>query len=200
MKKLFFISFLLIINTSFNIPIDKKLKLKKIKNVDFNFKIRPPLNYLDSLIKFIKKHEGKRLNPYYCVGGFKTVGYGHILKKRDKNLKFPLTDYQADSLLIADIMGAKKYVIANTPKIKDPKKFWFAVHFTFCKGIGNFNKSTIKKKLINNYSLKCISNDLKTWCYYNNKGERIRSQWSYKIRLGEINFLKTGSFGNMTLN
>jgi GH24 family phage-related lysozyme (muramidase) len=169
----------------------KVLKVREVQRVD----------YLDSLIKFIPIHEGTRYNPYYCVGGYKTVGCGHVLTKKDKHLKFPLSQEQVDSLVLSDILNAKRCLEANLPDEFKPndKTFWLLVHFVFCKGIGNFNKSAFKRKILRGASLKEIEDDLKSRCFYTNPitKEKVRSEWSYKIRLGEINFLKTGSFGNM---
>ena len=35
----------------------------------------------DSVLEFIRKHEGLRLNPYRCPANKLTIGYGHVIQK-----------------------------------------------------------------------------------------------------------------------
>ena len=89
----------------------------------------------ESMIAVIKKFEGLRLKAYKCPAGVFTIGYGHT-----------------------------ENVFANSELRKDLKKFEQAVNdmdlpllqcefdalvsFVFNVGIGNFNKSTLKKLLL----------------------------------------------------
>lgn len=109
-------------------------------------------NCYDSLylktISFIKMHEGFR-SCEYIIEGKSTIGYGHLIKKGESfNC---LTKKQADSLLIKDLNSsinlAKKYI-----KTKGSRLLSIS-HFIYCKGIGNFLKSSIYFKIINNIEL-----------------------------------------------
>jgi lysozyme len=55
----------------------------------------------ESLEDQIKRHEGKRLNPYVCSAGKLTIGYGRNLEDRG------ITDDEALLMLHNDIMSAR---------------------------------------------------------------------------------------------
>ena len=49
----------------------------------------------DSLISRIKNREGLRLEPYNCAGGYRTIGYGHLITEKDSTLIGGITEKQA---------------------------------------------------------------------------------------------------------
>lgn len=56
-------------------------------------------------IRIIKNFEGCRLTPYLCPASKWTVGWGHVLSDVEhKTWKFPLTQEQADALLVKDLV------------------------------------------------------------------------------------------------
>ena len=66
-------------------------------------------------------------------------------------------------------------------------KKWVLYHFIFCKGIGNFNRSTLKTVLLKD---SLVEVELKKWCYYKSNGVKIMSINSYNTRLKEIELWK----------
>jgi GH24 family phage-related lysozyme (muramidase) len=156
-----------------------------------------PINYFDTLMYHIPKHEGLSLKKYSCSAGHTTIGYGHVITQKD-NLPFVITKKQADSLLFRDILKAKKYLDANISNTLQsnlsPNQYWTLVHFIFCKGIGNFNKSRLKKELEGNFIEANVKEELLRWCYYKNPdtGKLIYSKWSESIRLNEISLWYNG--------
>ncbi len=138
-------------------------------------------NY-EETINFIKKHEGFRALPYHCAAGVLTVGYGHAIKKGER-FNHSISEFQADSLLRADYKIALKAVTRNT-NLDGSKKLAIA-HFIFAVGIGNFNRSSLKKSIIQG---KPIDNIILKWSYYNTPGgKRIKSKVAYKLREWELN-------------
>jgi GH24 family phage-related lysozyme (muramidase) len=133
-------------------------------------------------INFIKKHEGfAGGKAYYDAAGIKTIGYGHVIRAGEK---FPerITKKQAEDLLKKDFDKAVRAAERET-NVKGYKKIVVA-HFIYAKGIGNFLKSTFRKKVLNN---EPVGEELKKWCYYRNSdGKPVRSEYIYKIRLWEI--------------
>lgn len=132
-------------------------------------------------IEYIKKHEGFIAYPYYDVAGIKTIGYGHVITDSDS---FPDTISRAfaEKILIKDFNMAIKSIERETD-LKGNKKLAMA-HFVFMMGIGNFLKSRLPKLIKNG---KPINTELENWCYYRNpNGKMIRSDYSYRIRLWEI--------------
>jgi lysozyme len=132
----------------------------------------------------IKEHEGLVLNEYLCPANVKTIGYGNTSSKLKR-----ITKQQADSLLDSDIEKAEKYLLAYMPKNNKMtvKQKYVAIHFIFCFGIGNFNKSGLKKQLIKGGN---INEELKKWVYYRRNGEIIKSKNLEKIAMQNITFLE----------
>lgn len=138
-------------------------------------------NY-ENVIDFIKSHEGFNNGRIYIdAAGIPTIGYGHVILPAD-TFRYQITEKQADSLLRADFEIAVKAIERNT-NLKDNKKLAMS-HFVFAKGIGNFNRSTLKKLIM---AGKSIDNEIKKWCYYTTpKGRKVRSKYSLKIREWEL--------------
>ena len=72
-------------------PLSQKNKtcglFKKILTINRQYGFYPPpnLNKHTALKERIKKNEGFRLKPYKDQLGFKTIGYGHLIKKKKKH-------------------------------------------------------------------------------------------------------------------
>lgn len=164
----------------------KEKKGKKIIPIrNQQFKIRPVFNWdkeYEKTLLYIKDHEGfAKGKAYTCPGGHRTIGYGHIILKNEHFTE--ISKQQADSILRVDFNKALYALDANI-KLKGSKRLAMA-HFVFAKGIGSFNRSTLKKKILNN---EPIDNEIKKWCYYtNSKGEKIKSQHAFNIRTWELN-------------
>ena len=83
----------------------------------------------ENMIAIIKKFEGLRLKAYKCPAGVYTIGYGHT-----ENV---CADSEISELMADQILR------------KDLQKFEQAINdLEFNVGIGNFNKSTLKKLLL----------------------------------------------------
>ncbi len=160
-----------------------EVKEKKINHAESNYisKYQFEKGYKEA-IEFIKSHEGfAGGKAYYDAGGIKTIGYGHVIKPGE-HFSDRITKKQADILLRKDFDKAVRAAERET-NVKGYKKIVVA-HFIYAKGIGNFLKSTFRKKVLEN---KPVDEELKKWCYYrNNKGIPVRSEYIYKIRLWEI--------------
>jgi lysozyme len=162
----------------------EEAKGKKLSELNLDELTTDPLtewniNY-ERTIEYIKEHEGfAGGKPYICPGGYRTIGYGHIILEHENFTQ--LSEYQADSLLRADFDKAL-YLVEKTVEVKGSKKLAIA-HFVFTRGIGTFIKSPLKAMVENNED---ISEEIVKWCYYRNiKGERVRSQHAYNIRKWE---------------
>ena len=160
-------------------------KEKRLVEVDHSrIKLRKVFNWneeYEKTIAFIKQHEGFADGKIYvCAAGYKTIGYGHKLKSGENFTQ--ITEEQADSLLRVDFNKALKALDRNI-KLSGPQRLAMA-HFVYAKGIGSFNRSTIKKKILNN---EPIDNEIVKWCYYTNKkGEKVKSNYLLKIRKWEL--------------
>lgn len=136
----------------------------------------------DEALKFIKDHEGFNGGKIYTdVAGIQTVGYGHVILPKD-TFTTTVSKELAERILREDFEKAIKAAERETD-LQGYKKIAIA-HFIFAKGVGNFNKSSLKKMI---KAQKNINEELKKWCYYRGrKGKMVKSAYSYNIRLWEI--------------
>jgi len=102
---------------------------------------------MDILLDIIKKYEGCRLKAYRCPAGVWTIGYGHTGRNITENTK-PITQAQADTYLEDDAAYAIQAAIAYSPILsKYPTKRQAIADFIVNLGIGNYIKSTLKKRV-----------------------------------------------------
>lgn len=103
------------------------------------------------VINFIKAHEGWNNGySYTCQAGYKTIGYGHVVKSNESFIE-PLNQFQADSLLLSDFEKSKKSAKRNFPKLKG-NRLLAVSHLIYCKGIG----TVLKKELVKNNQLDTV--------------------------------------------
>ena len=97
-------------------------------------------------VNLIKSFEGFSSVPYNDGVGVMTIGYGHVLRKKDKHLK-KITEEQAVEILKEDVSIAVKNV-NNLVKVDiTQNQFDALVSFAFNVGVGNLKNSTLLKKL-----------------------------------------------------
>lgn len=95
-------------------------------------------------LELIKQFEGLRLEAYLCPAGVWTIGYGHTAGVSAGDI---ITSEQADSYLRQDLAGAEKAVNHAVSVAINQNQFDALVSFTFNLGAGNFQKSTLLKKM-----------------------------------------------------
>lgn len=116
-------------------------------------------------IEFIKRHEGLRLNAYKCTSGKPTIGYGHT-----KGVKIgqTITKEEAERLLREDLIVAENEINRHNLNLNQ-NQFDALVSFVFNVGIGNFQTSTLLKKIKLDPNNKSIENEFKRWIYSGGK-------------------------------
>lgn len=95
----------------------------------------------ETLVTFLKKMEGCKLQAYKDAVGVWTIGYGHTkgVKQGDRITQFQAEQFLRDDLrLFEDAAGKVRNV--NTQG-----RFDAVVDFMYNCGVGNFNSSTLKK-------------------------------------------------------
>ncbi|SEQ96845.1 Phage-related lysozyme (muramidase), GH24 family [Nitrosomonas sp. Nm51] len=104
-------------------------------------------------IELTKISEGFRSELYNDAAGFCTIGYGHLIKKapcdgtEKQEFIFGITEQQGEALLIEDMDWAKYSVMKAVTVELTPGQYAALVDFVFNVGSGNFNRSTLLKKL-----------------------------------------------------
>ena len=130
--------------------------------------------------KLIQGFEGYRSEAYLCPAGVWTIGYGHTAGVKEGDT---CTREQADIFLQEDLKWAEDTVNAQNLKLGQ-YQFDALVSFVYNVGSGNFNNSTLLKKLKNSTAATSdLENEWKKWKYANKqvlKGlvRRRAAEWS----------------------
>ncbi len=119
-------------------------------------------------IELIKQHEGCRLRAYKCPAGVWTVGYGST---RGVNQWTGITRQEAEVRLREDLRTAERTV--EKVRYLQPRlaqcQFDALVSFVFNVGSGNFEKSTLRKKVLANPADRSIRDEFLKWIHANGK-------------------------------
>jgi len=112
-------------------------------------------------INLIKRFEGCRLKAYKCPAGVWTIGYGTIRYPDGKPVKEgeEISLYRAESLLTYDVNKFALQIKVNV----NQNQFDALVSFCYNLGIGAFNSSTLKKKVIANPGDLSIREEFMKW-------------------------------------
>jgi len=114
-------------------------------------------------IDLIKSYESFSPNLYICPAGFKTIGYGHVVKRNEK-FNHPITHAMALELLMNDILIAKISVINNIKVALNKYQLGALVSFTFNVGGGALQRSTLRQK-INYHDHDQVPEELMKWVF-----------------------------------
>lgn len=110
-------------------------------------------------IELIKRHEGFRARAYRCPAGILTIGYGHTGGVKSGDV---ITEAQGEAYLRADLATAERAV--NAAKVPlSQNQFDALISFTFNVGVGNFNRSTLLRKIRVNANDPTIANEFRKW-------------------------------------
>ena len=116
-------------------------------------------------VKLIQDFEGLELKAYKCPAGVWTIGYGHTKGVKQGDV---ITPAQATAYLQADLADAEKAVNSQNLKINQ-NQYDALVSFTFNVGTGNFQKSTLLKKVKINPDDTSIRSEFAKWKYGSGK-------------------------------
>lgn len=136
----------------------------------------------DYAFERIKEFEGLRLESYKCAGGKWTIGYGHTRGVREGQ---KIDKETANKLLQEDVEYFEKF-LAKEPYAEDiTQSQWDAlVSFIFNLGFGNFEGSTLRKKILRDIDDPTIPNEFRRWVYSKSKvlpGLVKRREWEAQM-------------------
>lgn len=131
------------------------------------------------LIEKIKEFEGFKGVAYKAMPTEKylTIGYGHYGSNVKKGMK--ITKDAATELLKKDLAPIERY-LSGMEGIDNQYKFDACVDFCFNLGMGNFNGSTLWKKIKAHASDEEIKKEFMRWVYGGGKklpGLVKRREW-----------------------
>jgi lysozyme len=114
-------------------------------------------------LELVKKSEGLRLEKYQDVAGKWTIGYGHLIKKRE-TFDGPITEERATELLEQDLQLAESAVDELVSVSLNDNQYGALVDFVYNVGKGNFEASTLLKRL-NSGKYTAAANEFLKWVY-----------------------------------
>lgn len=115
----------------------------------------------DYALQRLKEFEGLRLKAYKCPGGAWTIGYGHTPGVREGMV---ISKDEASKLLEADVKYFEGF-LAGEPYAEDlTQGQWDAlISFLFNLGIGNYKRSTLRKRILEDVNHNDIPNQFRRW-------------------------------------
>jgi lysozyme len=119
----------------------------------------------DIAISLIKKHEGFSSRVYLCPAGYKTIGYGHVLRQGEA-FNQEISKADAEAILYEDLQF---YAIAVYSMILVPintMQFASLLSFTFNLGSAALERSTLRQKL-NRLEYFAAANEFLKWVFAN---------------------------------
>jgi GH24 family phage-related lysozyme (muramidase) len=116
-------------------------------------------------ISDLKHQEGYISTPYICLGGNKTIGYGHCFLPNETFKK--ITIGQADSILRCDFNKAIYLARVEFSYLPDSQLLAIS-HFIFSLGIGTFQRSGIYPLI---KAGKPIDDEILKYCRVPKKGK-----------------------------
>lgn len=130
----------------------------------------------NKLIGKIKEFEGYRDKAYRDAAGVLTIGYGTTRNVKEGQT---CTEEQAEEWLREDLALAERFV--NTiPEIDTQGKFDAIVDFVYNLGIGNFESSTLYRKIKSRAPVEEIQAEFRRWVHAGGKvlpGLVKRREW-----------------------
>lgn len=118
----------------------------------------------EALLCFIKRREGFRREVYLDAAGLRTIGYGHLIKPKDKISGNIIEKPEALELLKSDLEAVKICMAHNIKVDLKACQYIALASFIFNVGEGAFIKSTLLKHL-NAGNPEKVPAELKRWCY-----------------------------------
>lgn len=99
-------------------------------------------------VELIKHFESFSSVIYICPAGYRTIGYGHVVKESEiDRFKKPISEYEALKILEADILSSCRSVLRLINVPLTDGQFDALVSFTFNLGGGALQRSTLRRKV-----------------------------------------------------
>jgi len=110
-------------------------------------------------LSLIKHCEGLQLKAYKCPAGVWTIGYGHT---KGVTAGMEISQGMAEKMLQEDVLPAERAINALHINLRQGQ-FDALVSFIFNLGEGNFNRSTLKKKIVAGSKDEEIATEFRRW-------------------------------------
>ena len=114
-------------------------------------------------LSIIKKFEGLKLSAYICPAGVPTIGYGNTRYPDGSKVKIGdrITLQQAEDYLRID--AERRLIAMDLPVGLNWNQRSALVSFAFNVGVGAWNRSTLRKKILADQKDSTIRNEFMKW-------------------------------------
>ena len=112
-------------------------------------------------LDLIKRFEGFSPKVYVCPAGYRTIGYGHVVRPGE-NFSVIQEDY-AEEILARDVQSAERSVLNLIKVSLSDEQFNALVSFTFNCGGAALQRSTLRRK-VNREEHEDVPEELLKWC------------------------------------
>ena len=110
-------------------------------------------------LQLIKSFEGLRLDSYKCPAGVWTIGYGHTKGVKPNMV---IDQSMADDYLVEDIAPIERHLNKMGINFRQ-EEFDALVSWIFNLGLGNFQSSTLYKKILADAPDEEITDQIVKW-------------------------------------
>ena len=116
-------------------------------------------------LDLIKRFEGFSPEIYTCPAGYPTIGYGHLVRDRERD-RFAdgISRVEAEELLKRDVLWAERGVLRLIDVPLTDGQFDALVSFTFNLGTGALQRSTLRRK-VNREEHTQVPRELMRWVW-----------------------------------
>jgi lysozyme len=97
-------------------------------------------------LELIKHFEGFSHHTYICPGGYRTIGYGHLMRD-DEDYSNGITEFEGECLLHAEIFKDQLAVLRLIQVPLTQGQFDALVSFVYNLGSGALQRSTLRRKI-----------------------------------------------------
>ncbi|MFN7038704.1 MAG: lysozyme [Alphaproteobacteria bacterium] len=111
-------------------------------------------------ISLIKKFESYSPTIYLCPAGYKTIGYGHVIKKNEYFYNLSLEE--AEKLLLNDMLKIEKFILKSLKISVSIGQINALISFAFNVGNAAFQRSTLRQK-INSKNFEEVPREFRRW-------------------------------------
>lgn len=119
-------------------------------------------------VALIKEFEGFEPNVYEDIGGIKTIGYGHVLKRYEDHI-FQVSEEGASLLLYLDLVPVHSCIQSKVKVQLNQNEFDALCCLIYNIGINAFSKSTLLSKINLACEANAIAKEWLRWSYVNKK-------------------------------
>ena len=117
-------------------------------------------------IECIKYFEGFSARHYICPAGYRTIGYGHLIKKHEDFSHISIQE--ANKILLLDIETIELAVLRLTNIILSQNQFDALVSFVFNLGSAAYQRSSLRAK-VNRGDHENVPKEFCRWVYVNTR-------------------------------